>query len=318
MNEKNTWRILSPGWRALQAGPSGWTLVTNIPWNHMVKVIKLHRTFRYIRTSEYSTLINLHCRLDERGSPGLPLLLIYWSQARGSSPLSRGSENTPGYLSWVHSVMCHWIYHTNCSREASLLSPFLANAKLHKWAALNGHHLLKQGVVWGARGPLGLLGDFQHQVVNELLSWRVAGHRRLAHRRTNRRAHLSVHRGHLGNRWTIRSSLLLCLIYLFVVLTIVTAVVTVTTTVNLRTFLCGSMVKLCWPWGPNTSSWRRKDIQIIISVHKTREHQERKTTRDGHVSGLDRRRGDDSDTKHHRMVSRGGVTRHPGTSSTAH
>lgn len=30
--QQNTWIILSPGWRTLDAGPSGWTLVTNIPW----------------------------------------------------------------------------------------------------------------------------------------------------------------------------------------------------------------------------------------------------------------------------------------------
>lgn len=28
----NTWIILSPGWRILDAGPSGWTLVTKMPW----------------------------------------------------------------------------------------------------------------------------------------------------------------------------------------------------------------------------------------------------------------------------------------------
>ncbi|KAG7238636.1 hypothetical protein INR49_030710 [Caranx melampygus] len=52
-------------------------------------------------------------------------------------------------------------------------------------------HLLLHRVVRDAWGSLGLLGDFEHQVVNELLSGGVAGHGRLAHLRTTSRSHLT-------------------------------------------------------------------------------------------------------------------------------
>lgn len=60
-------------------------------------------------------------------------------------------------------------------------------------------HLLLHRVVRDAWRSLGLLGDFEHQVVDELLSGGVAGHGRLAHlRRTTSRSHLTVHQRHLG------------------------------------------------------------------------------------------------------------------------
>lgn len=45
--------------------------------------------------------------------------------------------------------------------------------------------------------------DFEHQVINELLSGGVAGHRRLAHLRTTRRDHLTIHQRHLGNKCNV-------------------------------------------------------------------------------------------------------------------
>lgn len=68
-------------------------------------------------------------------------------------------------------------------------------------------HLLLQCVVRDARGPLGRMGHFEHQVINELLSGRVAAHGRgLAHLRTNRRAHLTVHQRHLERKNTRRKT----------------------------------------------------------------------------------------------------------------
>lgn len=55
-------------------------------------------------------------------------------------------------------------------------------------------YLLQQRVLWDAWGPLGLVGNFEHQVINELLSGGVTSHGRLAHLSPTRRAHLTIQR----------------------------------------------------------------------------------------------------------------------------
>lgn len=102
--QQNTWIILSPGWRTLDAGPSGWTLVTNIPWVKWDKnkYYEHPNETRYPITAMGKTKkgkrnknVNLHCHLDERDFRDPPLLLIYWNPALDSSPLSHGSETHP-------------------------------------------------------------------------------------------------------------------------------------------------------------------------------------------------------------------------------
>lgn len=63
-------------------------------------------------------------------------------------------------------------------------------------------YLLLHRVVCGAWRPLGLLGNFEHQVIDELLPGRVADHGRLAHLRTDGGAHLTIHQRHLRNKNT--------------------------------------------------------------------------------------------------------------------
>lgn len=69
-------------------------------------------------------------------------------------------------------------------------------------------HLLLQRLVWDPWRARGLLGHFEHQIVDELLSWGVTGHRWLtaAHGRSHRRTHLAVHQRHLMDKCTATPS----------------------------------------------------------------------------------------------------------------
>lgn len=78
-----------------------------------------------------------------------------------------------------------------------------SNSDSSPWihSSLLGAHLLLHCVLWAARSRRrGRLGDFEHQVVNELLPGRVTGHGRLVHLRAAGWTQLTVHWRHLGNR----------------------------------------------------------------------------------------------------------------------
>lgn len=68
----------------------------------------------------------------------------------------------------------------------------------------SGSYLVRQGVMWVSRGTWGLLGHFEHQVVDELLSRWMTSHRNLstvhlrAERSRRRSTHLTVHQRHLN------------------------------------------------------------------------------------------------------------------------
>lgn len=104
-----TWRILSPGCSRLDAGPSGWTLVTKIPYKSEVTEVRI----LWSRTRSTKKLL-IHIKYSKNIKKFIPVNLKDYYSILSKAPLSNSTlGKTTSCTKDVHFVFKLYLWVIN-------------------------------------------------------------------------------------------------------------------------------------------------------------------------------------------------------------